>query len=106
VTELRLTALVEAEPRRWGLPLNIAMSCSGCGEVYGRLIFRIGARWQFRYGCCPTCPPAGDYTIPGSIWQAEDTINAAFPDAVLREEFERHLKWYDQQMEKYECPTT
>lgn len=91
--------LIEAEPRVWGLAKSIAHYCPSCGEVYSRIV--MGRQWQFRAGCCKTCPPGGDYTIPGSAWTSIPQVDEALPDAALRQEFDRHLEWFDKQREKY-----
>jgi hypothetical protein len=96
--------LVEAEPRRWGLQQNLTFFCGGCGTTYD-WVKTGGRRWTIIYNCCDQCPPEADLWVPGSIWTHFPEVNAAFPDAVLREEFHRHLKWYDQQREKYDQRT-
>jgi hypothetical protein len=42
--------------------------------------------------------------IPGSIWHHEADFVAAFPDAVLHEEFLRHLEHFEKVTNEQQSP--
>lgn len=82
------------EPLLGQLPLSKLFYCSNCGEVFAKcpveLVDNSTTTWQAVYGCCRKCEPSG-LQVPGSIWHFEAEFTAAFPDAVLLWEVNRHL---------------
>lgn len=83
-------------------PYSYLWFCEQCGEVYARSPVLDGAGkqspWQSYASTCRRCArlSACFYRVPGSLWLNWDkNLLAAFPDAVLRYEFERHLDQLD-----------
>lgn len=82
-------------------PYSYLWFCDQCGEVYARSpVIKFNGQtspWQSFAGTCRRCQPnSGFYRPPGSLWLNWDKdLIAAFPDAVLRYELERHLDQLD-----------
>jgi hypothetical protein len=79
-----------------GTPLSYLYYCAECGEVYARAQVE-GASWRAVFGCCRKCHTRSGMLVPGSIWNYDEDLTAAFPDAVLRWELDRHLDWKEKQ---------
>jgi hypothetical protein len=85
-----------------GIPQSLLFYCYGCGEVFGKapVVDADGNNHEwfaYRLGC-RKCPPAYQSMVPGSIFLSWDhEFTAAFSDAVLRWEVERHLDWFEKQ---------
>lgn len=97
-------ALIEAEPRRWGIAAGQVFFCGACGQAYGRI--PSGRRWQVQYGCCSTCPPEADGWVPGAIWSHFPELNALLSDAQVCDALLKHLNWFETQWRKYDFPAT
>lgn len=83
-------------------PYSYLWFCQHCGEVFARSpVLNLAGKqspWQSYASTCRRCvePGAGFYRVPGSLWLNWDKdLIAAFPDAVLRYELERHLDQLD-----------
>lgn len=83
-------------------PYSYLWFCQYCGDVYARSPVLDGAGkqspWQSYASTCRRCAGLGScfYRVPGSLWLNWDkNLLAAFPDAVLRYELERHLDQLD-----------
>ena len=90
--------LIRTDRDVWGAPLSRLFFCARCGEVFARcpVLKDDGEHslWSPVYALCRRCAPLGNL-IPGSIWFYEEPFVAAFPDAVLRWELERHLDYHE-----------
>jgi hypothetical protein len=80
----------------WGtnpLPPSVAFCCPACGDIWARFPMDPPTRFSFVSSGCRKHPyPPSE--PGGSVWWIADRhMNAAFPDAVLRWELERHLDW-------------
>jgi len=82
-------------------PPSLLFWCKVCGEVYAKapVVRSDGATvpWRAIAHCCSRCRPA-HFTSdpPGSLLAAEGCdpeLLSALPDAVLKQEFSRHLEW-------------
>ena len=89
-------------------PPSLSFFCSVCGEVYAKApVARDDGSttpWRAVPACCQRCAPPQFYNNPpGSLYLAvgfDPDLASAFPYAVLKWEFERHIDWYFK--EKYE----
>jgi hypothetical protein len=84
------------------LPLSYLFVCGVSGEVFARcpVVTSSGAvrPWQVQTMLDIRQGPSHSW-IPGSIWTSWDTdFIAAFPDAVLQWELERHLDYYESKL--------
>lgn len=80
-----------------GKPNSYGFFCHSCGKVFAVAPLE-GRPWEYWSRTCEQCSSAGSTTlgIPGSVWLAWDPdFIAAFPDAVLRWEFDRHSEWFE-----------
>jgi hypothetical protein len=82
-----------------GRHISMLFFCGECGIVYGRI--RAGKHWQAKYGCCLSCTPSADLTVPGSVYVNNEELIAGYPPQVLYWELEAHINWYQRQLEKY-----
>jgi len=84
----------------YGNPLSKLFYCHRCGEVYARCPVEDSggrtAEWTAVFGVCRKCPSYGD-RLAGSIWHFEVEFVAAFNDAVLRWETDRHFEEWEKQ---------
>jgi hypothetical protein len=81
-----------------GPPLSYLYYCAECGEVFARApVDTPSQTWQAVFGCCRQCTPRSGMLVPGSVWYHDEDLTAAFPDAVLRWELERHLDWKEKE---------
>jgi hypothetical protein len=76
-------------------PLSKVFYCRTCGEVFAKcpITKPDGSTVPFHSAgaLCRKCPPDGSQSVPGSITYPEPEFLAAFPDAVLLWEVQRHL---------------
>lgn len=79
-----------------GRPLSLMFFCHACGEVYAKCPVEPTTAWRAEHATCRKCRPRGMVHVPGSIWTYDSTFTAAFPDAVLQWELQRHLDWMEQ----------
>lgn len=81
-------------------PLSLLYVCSRCGEAWARFPVQGPGRdsWQVITQACRQPGHAyGDFP-GGSVWLSWDTdLCEAFPDAVLRQELNRHLDWIEKE---------
>lgn len=78
-----------------GKPMSLLLFCEQCGDTFARAPIE-GRPWVAYRLLCRKCIPAFNVLVPGSIWLSWDReFTSAFPDAVLRWEFNRHLEWFE-----------
>lgn len=84
-------------------PPSLHFFCKVCGEVYAKapVVRSDGSTvpWRVISHCCARCQPA-HFTSnpPGSLLAAEGCdpdLLSALPDAALKQEFLRHLEWFE-----------
>jgi hypothetical protein len=80
-------------------PQHYAMFCPSCGDLWARMpvdgVTTLNW-WRIIGGCCEKCQPASPYVLAGSlIMNWEPDLQKILPEAVVRREFELHLKWME-----------
>lgn len=75
-------------------PIPYVMFCPVCGEIWARMpVVNSMADWRIIGGYCEKHQPPTRFMVPGSLilnWEPE--LTKILPDAVIRREFELHIR--------------